>query len=408
MSADASIADAPANGTMPPSRPVRLEALDGVRGWCALSVVFFHVYWEIFGPLVPAFRNPVTGFLFDGNLAVCVFFVLSGEALSTGFFAGKGDAGTLRMAIKRYPRLATPILAACLVIFALDQSGLVFSRAAASLVHRDQWMGAWLQFPLTFSYTLHYSLFDVFVSENFGRAVNPMLWTMQVELLGSFIVFAILLVWRRFSRPRTMLLGLFVVAMAAPTGSAANYLSCFFAGVAFADWRARGVIDALAARCAWGPLAAICFVGAADGARHCLGVEQGKTAIAIVLTLAVYASPPLAAFFSGRLSRALGRISFPLYLIQFPVLMSVTSWLIVQAGAGGSLSLSAIWAISLASVAACLLAAIAFAPVETLAQWLGEALVALVGRAAGGLPRGSARRERQPKRKAEIVLPPIA
>ena len=88
--------------------------------------------------------------------------------------------------------------------------------------------------------------------------------------------------------------------------------------------------------------------------------------------------------------------------------MSVTSWLIVQAGAGGSLSLSAIWAISLASVSACVLAAIAFAPIETLAQWLGEALVALVGRAVGGLPGGSARRERQPKRKAEIVLPPIA
>ena len=85
-------------------------------------------------------------------------------------------------------------------------------------------MGGWLQFPLTFSYTLHYSLFDVFVSENFGRAVNPMLWTMRVELLGSFLVFVILLVWRRFSQPRTMLLGLFIVAMVAPTGSAANYL----------------------------------------------------------------------------------------------------------------------------------------------------------------------------------------
>jgi peptidoglycan/LPS O-acetylase OafA/YrhL len=399
----------PASASAPPRlRAGRLDVLDGLRGWCALCVVLFHVFWEIFGVLVPEFRNLVTGFLFDGQLAVCIFFVLSGEALSTGFFAGKGDAATIRLAIKRYPRLTTPILAACLVVFTLDRSGMVFSHGAAALVHRDQWMGGWLQFPLTFSYTLHYSIYDVFVSENFGRAVNPMLWTMRVELLGSFLVFAILLLWRQLSRPRTVLLGLFIVAMLAPTGSPANYLSCFFAGVAFADWRARGVIDALAARFAWAGPTAIGLAAAADGARHDLGFEQGKTALAIVLTLAVYATPPLAAFFSSRLSRALGRISFPLYLIQFPVLTSVTSWLIVQAGAGGSLSLSAVWAISLVSVAACMLAAIAFAPVETLAQWLGEALVALVGRAVGGRLGGSARRERQPNRKAEIVLPPIA
>ena len=103
---------------MPRPQPGRLALLDGVRGWCALSVVFFHVYWETFSAAVPAFRNPATGFFFDGHLAVCVFFVLSGEALSTAFFAGKGDAATVRLAIKRYPRLETPILAACLAMFA--------------------------------------------------------------------------------------------------------------------------------------------------------------------------------------------------------------------------------------------------------------------------------------------------
>ena len=37
----------------------RLDLLDGVRGWSALSVVLFHVFWETFGALVPAFRNPI-------------------------------------------------------------------------------------------------------------------------------------------------------------------------------------------------------------------------------------------------------------------------------------------------------------------------------------------------------------
>ena len=194
----------------------RLDLLDGVRGWSALSVILFHVFWEIFGALVPAFRNPVTGFLFDGQLAVCVFFVLSGEALSAAFFAGKGDAATFRLAIKRYPRLAIPILASCLIVFALDRGGLVYSSQAAAIVDRGDWMGGWLRAPLTLGGTLRYSLFDVFVSADIEHAVNPTLWTMKVELMGSFLVFAVLLAWKRLSRPRLLVLALFVAARVRP------------------------------------------------------------------------------------------------------------------------------------------------------------------------------------------------
>jgi peptidoglycan/LPS O-acetylase OafA/YrhL len=406
MSFPASTADAvSAAKVRPPSG--RFDMLDGVRGWAALAVVLFHIFWETFGILVPAFRNPLTRFLFDGRLAVCIFFVLSGEALSAAFFAGKGDASTIRLAIKRYPRLAAPILASCLIIFALDRYGLVYSSQAATIVHRADWIGDWLRAPPTLSSTLRYSLYDVFFSDDFEHAINPMLWTMRIELVGSFLVFALALVWKRLSRPRLLLLTLFLAAAAAPI-ELLNFLSCFFAGVAFADWRTRGVFAAWGRRFVWVSLAAIGVIALADGVPHCFGWQPGKTAFAIVLMLAVHASPRLVALFSGRLSRALGRISFPLYLIQFPVLVSATSWLIVRAGAAGPPSLFAIWGISLASVAGCLLAAIAFSPIETLARRLGDALVALVGRAVRGWPGGGPLSDNQPKRKAEIALPPIA
>jgi peptidoglycan/LPS O-acetylase OafA/YrhL len=383
MSSTASTRIAAAAAAQRRLRSGRLDLLDGVRGWSALSVVLFHVFWEIFGALVPGFRNPVTGFLFDGQLAVCVFFVLSGEALSAAFFAGKGDAATIRLAIKRYPRLAIPILASCLIVFALDRCGLVYSAQAATIVHRGDWMGSWLRAPLTLGSTLRYSLYDVFVSADFEHAVNPTLWTMKIELMGSFLVFGLLLAWKRLSRPRLLALTLFAVAAIAPI-EMANYLSCFFAGMTFADWRARGFFNAPRPRFCWGPLAAIAAVGAADGLLRCIGYDGGKAAFAALLMLAVYSSPSLAAFFSGRLSRALGRISFPLYLIQFPVLLSLTSGLIVAAGAAGPPPLVAIWGVSLASVAACLLAAIAFAPVETVARGAGDAIIALASRTRRG------------------------
>jgi peptidoglycan/LPS O-acetylase OafA/YrhL len=390
MSFTASTRNAAATAAQRRPRSGRLDLLDGVRGWSALSVILFHVFWEIFGELVPGFRNPVTGFLFDGQLAVCVFFVLSGEALSAAFFAGKGDAATIRLAIRRYPRLAIPILASCLIVFALDRCGLVYSAEAAAIVRRGDWMGIWLSAPLTLGSTLRYALYDVFVSADFKHAINPTLWTMKIELMGSFFVFAVLLAWKRLSRPRLVVLALFVAAAAAPI-EMAHYLSCFFAGMAFADWRARGFFNPPRPRCSWAPLVLIAAVGAADGFLHCVGYDGGKAAFAVLLMLAVYSSPPLAAFFSGRLSRALGRISFPLYLIQFPVLLSLTSGLIVAAGSAGPPTMAAIWGVSLASVAACLLAAIAFEPVEAVARGAGDALIALVswtrrGRTSAGAP----------------------
>ena len=70
-----------------PVSTMRIDYLDGVRGWASLMVLLFHAFWETFGNVLPVFRNPVTAFLLDGHLAVFVFFVLSGDALSTAWFS---------------------------------------------------------------------------------------------------------------------------------------------------------------------------------------------------------------------------------------------------------------------------------------------------------------------------------
>jgi len=407
MSSTALIQDAAAAARQRGVQPGRLDVLDGVRGWSALIVVAYHMFWETFGVLVPGFRNPLTGFLLDGRLAVCVFFVLSGEALSAAFFAGKGDPATIRLAIKRYPRLAIPILYSCLVIFVLDQCGLIYNRDAAEIVQRADWLGVWLQNPPNLTTTLRFALFGVFVSDEFTHAPNPMLWTMRIELLGSFALFAMLIAWSRIPQPRICAAILFLHAAFAPS-NLENYLSCFFAGAIFADWRARGFFTAAGTTRRWAPTAAIAAIGLADGFLHYFGYDVCKPLFAVVLVLAIYSSPPFTAFFSKAVSRALGRISFPLYLIQFPVLLSLTSGLIVRAGHNGPLSLVTIWGIALASTAACLLAAIAFEPIEALSRNAGDRLVTAVIWSSRRLAPPSVSARLQSNRKAEIVLPPIA
>src|SRR5258706_1988331 len=94
---------------------IRFHEIDGLRGWAALSVVVFHLYWETFGVVMPGLRNPATAFFLDAGLAVSLFFVLSGEALSAAYFAGKGEVAVVKLCVKRYTRLTIPIAATCLV-----------------------------------------------------------------------------------------------------------------------------------------------------------------------------------------------------------------------------------------------------------------------------------------------------
>src|SRR4051812_23978215 len=77
----------------------RWSELDGVRGWAALSVMLFHVSWETFGIVEPAFRNILTASLLNGQLDVAIFFVLSGEALSASYWRDGNHRSVTKLAI---------------------------------------------------------------------------------------------------------------------------------------------------------------------------------------------------------------------------------------------------------------------------------------------------------------------
>jgi len=364
------------------ARRVHHEELDGIRGWAALCVVVFHLTWETFGAIVPALRNPVTGFLLDGGVAVSVFFVLSGEALSAGFFAGGGSAAVLRLALKRYTRLTIPIAAACTLTLALYYAGLAFNVPAAHLVQRNDWLGSFINPAPAPPAALRYMLLTVYSSVAPQHAVIPFLWTMKFEMLGSIMVFAALLglarLRGRWRRALWIFIGLVFVSFIT---TKSGQLACFLAGIGFGSLRSRGVFQRLHARPAvqWGSWALIALIGVLDGWSHWRVADRRMVPLASVLLLAaVFCNRALCAAFSCRVSRLLGRLSFPLYLIQFPVLISLTSYAICFAAAHAALHGWVLAAIPALSLLVCLAAAWAFMPVEWLTRWVGNCLVARV------------------------------
>ncbi len=132
--------------------------------------------------------------LLNGTAAVTVFFVLSGLVLSRAYLS-TGDASIIaRGALKRWPRLAGPVLVVVMISALLDRFGLYRYDQAA----------------LTGSPWLAGHSFHAVVPEARGvtQAISQgvmtfirgdsyydtSLWTMRYEMTGSYVVFGLVLI----------------------------------------------------------------------------------------------------------------------------------------------------------------------------------------------------------------------
>jgi peptidoglycan/LPS O-acetylase OafA/YrhL len=339
----------------------RRVEIDGIRGWAALSVLLFHLFVEFFGALVPEFRNPLSRIFLNGGLAVAIFFVLSGDALSIAYLKNNSYRSLDSILVKRYFRLTIPILLSCAIVYALMRAGLTYNLLAAPVVHREDWLGTAINFQPNFIEMLRYSLGRVYIGHNLSVSYNPFLWTMSVEMFGSLVVMLYLYVSQRLRRPVATLWYAIIVLFLLR-----DFIALFLVGVLFGKLRVDGVFDRLLASIKWRNRLLLIVAGTC----LCLVtiVDRGSVHVnmlaAAVLVFCFYSSRISIAFFSTRLSRFLGEISFPLYLVHFPVLCSLTSFLTIRASASGDLDVPHIIGIGLITIAVCIAASIVFRAIE--------------------------------------------
>ncbi len=321
-------AQQPAEMATPAGREptARNRELDGIRGWAALAVICQHLVINTFASYVPAL-NLLPRTFHDGSFAVLIFFVLSGDAL-TARFLQTGELGSIRkLALTRYFRLEGLILFSCALMFALAAAGLAPHREAAALIGNSEWFGTSLDFPLSLPSMLWYALVKVY--REFGwtqeDSYNPFLWTMSIELLGSFLLFAycfVLAGLRRRVWPTVavMLLSVFVN----------DYAPAFFLGMLVGMARSRGIFDRQLQDRRWqiASLLIVAVILVADS----IGQEMGyalRGLLGAALIWCVGSNVILKRALTAPLSRFLGRISFPLYAMQFVVVMSPTALALV-------------------------------------------------------------------------------
>ena len=272
----------------------RNDALDGLRGYAALTVALGHSVLQVVG--IPIWFTSVVDFSsmstlnilkrlmfvpFPQDAAVSVFFVLSGHVLWESF--ARKDMASFATAVDyvfaRLYRLLPSVIASCILVGLLVVPNSTARELASSMVL-------------------------------LSNGSNYVLWSLQVELPCSLAIFA---AWLLCGNSPARLLGLTSIAIAASCYEGITGIGPIFYFPAFC---LGGLIGAVPQR-AWhsktllvGGLAALplasLFFRHLSAARY---IEMGA-ATAVV----GFAATKMPSILTNRVALFLGKISYPFYL----------------------------------------------------------------------------------------------
>lgn len=303
----------------------RIVALDGLRGLACLSVVCFHLLNETFGRLVPIVSNPITNFLFDGPLAVCLFFIISGEAISSSFFNGGGVPALVRTAIKRLPRLSIPVFFASLFTLVICYENLIYSPLVRDTLQKADWRA--------FTSITNINLFDVFkfsfsgVYHRYkGDSLNPFLWTMRYELLGSILLISLLY----STKNKKFILPTFVLFLIISKKETIyhNYFILFIIGALFSFVRNKKSIDNMFSIKHPLYIFAIILFPFSIVFKNIYYLPELSIIKSIIIYFIIFFSHNMNKLLSNSIIQFFGKISFPLFLVQHQILISFECFLI--------------------------------------------------------------------------------
>ena len=266
-----------------------------------------------------------------GTFAVEIFFVLSGFVIARS--ASRMSAPLLIMVVRRYLRLTVPMVVTAVIAWLLLRC-FPNQTASAGRIADDQWtMTLYGAGPVALGQALADALWGVY-RQGFSY-IDPVLWTMKIELIGSVMIYVLYALL-----PRAACL----VALGLALGLTSRHFGGFYLGFAF------GTLLHEMHQLGWlrprAPLGAgLVSLGLAGGAlcqsallwprlvllsRLDLTDEDPTTFFwscsAALIVAGIILWPGAQTGLSHPVPRLLGRISFFLYLVHFPLLCTAAAY----------------------------------------------------------------------------------
>ena len=331
--------------------------LDGIRGIAALNVLFTHFIVAFYPAMYNGNTDQVHGGIWEaelaqsvwtlfyaGNLAVPMLFILSAYVLSFRFFMYQDTAIATASAYRRYLRLEIPVVLSMIFSWALMKFGLNYNGEVAQITHSQWFLGSYFQYEPSLWGAIKQGLWECFAVGG-DVSYNPVLWTMNFEMLGSFSVFGFLALFGKSKRRYVVYAVMAVVFIK-------SYYLAFVFGMILSDMHYS----------AWGKAAReyllknqwMTWLFMVVGCVFALYFDDGRNGISRMLNLeflrnwgvdfhAFYhiigaAFVLLGCLYNTRIQRILsggtwqflGRIAFSLYLVHFLLICSLGSFLFLE------------------------------------------------------------------------------
>ena len=322
----------------------RIEWIDGLRG-IACILIFTHHFLCAFFPSthygtgamshgsngwdVRLTQSPLSAVV-NGNFWVCVFCLLSGLVLSYQIFCADDFSKVPNTMVKRYFRLAFPVFVTSFIVFIMMKLSL-FTNGQANEIMQSPWMGDFYQGD----YGLKEVFLTSFVTVWFqgDNTFSTAFWVLKYIFIGSFLSYILSMISR--NRKRTVLvIHLFLMYVFFTMGNYFYMLSVFGTFLAYIM-----VYEKKPKYC--GIIGFLCillglFLGgfpteiAPTNIYRLISKQEywvHHSVGAILFVFGIYYLGIAGKALSGKIFRELGKISFAVYLLHIPILLSFSTTL---------------------------------------------------------------------------------
>lgn len=321
---------------------MRIKNVEGIRGIAALIVLFSHLtvmyypaaYWG--GEDLSHINNYVDiligqsplSVLFAGNSAVMIFLILTG--FGAYFVHEKGKSTIVRFSTLRFFKLTIPIVLSCFMVWLLFALKLTFYQDIIEST-KTLWFGDWNPYNVNFFKVLLHIFSE-------ARKYNNTLWTMPYIFKGSFLVILLKSIWGHSSGRHYI----YIIAIALMINLQDTYYIPCILGLLLADWYSNGNCRQLSNLKAIVLLVvSLYFFGVptymkSEFIMYRFLIFEGDfvqyyhiIGAFLLLYISLYWRP-CKKIMESKLFQFLGRHSMAIYMVHYPILISVSSWLYLR------------------------------------------------------------------------------
>ena len=275
--------------------------------------------------------------MINGNLVLHIFWALSAYVIFKKFFEyGTTESMLISSSVKRYFRLMIPCAVSIFFSYIIYKAGLIYvTKLGVKTLQENLYT-----IPPTFIHALRTSVWSTLFNYDYYDSYNGPLWTIQREFYGSIFCFALFgVVGRNYKRGFIYLLLFLCVGLLKMYWLNSFLFGYFLADYDFTPTNSLKVKQLIARINTWIDTHQLLTVFAVLCAfivckmiiyKHIEWMDMINSFLCYLVILITFRIRVVSALMSRKVLTALGKVSFGIYVLHWPILCSFSSWLYLR------------------------------------------------------------------------------